>query len=61
MGSQHISVHDLETHCLEKIQDDTKLALIEQHLLLCTECVVRAEETGQFINAIRAALMREMI
>jgi hypothetical protein len=52
---KHPSNDDLERYCLGRLTDQAELAAIEQHLLVCAECISRAQETQDYIDAIRAA------
>ena len=52
----HISDDDLERFTLGTITDEAELAPLEEHLLVCGECIRRAEENEGFAEAVRAAL-----
>ena len=52
----HISDHDLERFILGTITDETELAPLEEHLLVCAECIDRADETRHYVAAMRRAL-----
>jgi hypothetical protein len=54
----HISNTDLERYYLGMIPDGPELAGLEEHLLTCGECVDRAEETQDYVDAIRAGIIR---
>jgi hypothetical protein len=41
----HISDRDLERFILGMVTDESELAPLEQHLLVCAECIDRAGET----------------
>jgi hypothetical protein len=58
MEAGHISDHDLERHYLGMITDEAELADFEEHLLCCTQCVDRSEETQEFVDAMRILGMR---
>jgi hypothetical protein len=51
----HIDDHDLERYHLGMVKDEAELAALEEHLLWCGACVYRAEATGQYVDAVRAA------
>lgn len=53
----HISEHDLERFHLGMV-DETELALIEQHLLWCSQCIDAAEDAAQYVDTIRCAIIR---
>lgn len=53
----HISDHDLERFYLGMITDDGEIATIEEHLLVCADCIARAEDTQDFVDAIRKGLL----
>jgi anti-sigma factor RsiW len=56
MNTEHISDHDLERYYLGMITDDDELERLEEHLLCCPPCVERAEETQDYVDAMRVAL-----
>jgi hypothetical protein len=51
----HICDHDLERYHLGMVGDEAKLAALEEHLLRCGDCVDRAEDAAQYVDAVRAA------
>jgi len=53
----HISDDDLERYYLGMLSTTSKLAAMEEHLLVCPDCVVRAEEMQDYVDAIRAAII----
>jgi hypothetical protein len=53
----HISDDDLERYYLGMIEDEAELAPLEEHLLGCSECVDRAEEAQDYVDAMRAAVI----
>jgi anti-sigma factor RsiW len=55
MTAEHISDHDLERYYLGMVTDEEELALLEEHLLWCSWCVERAEETQEYVDAMRVA------
>ena len=55
----HIDDHDLERYHLGMVTEELDLARIEEHLLWCEDCIRRAEESADYIDAIRAGLIRE--
>jgi hypothetical protein len=46
----HISDHDLERFILGMVKDESELESLEQHLLVCAECIDRADETRQYVQ-----------
>ena len=40
----HISDDDLERFILGMVKDESELESLEQHLLVCAECIDRAEQ-----------------
>jgi hypothetical protein len=52
----HISDDDLERHYMGMIPEGPELAALEEHLLVCGECVERAEAAQAYVEAMRAAL-----
>jgi hypothetical protein len=56
---KHISDDDLERYYLGMVRPDSEEdAAIEEHLLACNDCVVRAAETQDYVDAMRAAIIR---
>ncbi len=54
----HISDHDLERFILGMVKDELELERLEQHILVCAECIDRAEQTREYIGAMKSALAR---
>ena len=54
----HISSHDLERYYLGMIVNESDLAVLEEHLLMCPECVERAQASDAFVDQIRAAVIK---
>ena len=40
------------------VQDEAELAMIEEHLLWCSQCVEAAEEAARYVDTIRVAIVR---
>jgi hypothetical protein len=57
MTEKHISHHDLERYHIGMVCDETELCAIEQHLIGCEQCVRRAEETADYIDLTRTAII----
>jgi hypothetical protein len=57
MTDEHVSDHDLERYYLGMVIREDELADLEEHLLGCPSCVERAEETQDYMDAIRVALL----
>jgi hypothetical protein len=55
----HISDDDLERLIMGTITDEAELAPLEEHLLVCDECIARGGGTLQFVEAMRTALKRQ--
>ena len=55
MISGHISDHDLERYYLGMVTREEELAALEEHLLWCHPCIERAEETQNYVDAMRVA------
>lgn len=53
----HIPDHDLERYHLGMVQDEAEFAIIEEHLLTCSQCIDLAEETAESVDMIRAAII----
>jgi hypothetical protein len=53
----HISDHDLERYHLGMATDEAELAALEEHYLGCPECAKRAEESADYVDAIRAGVI----
>ena len=58
MSTEHLTDHDLERYCLGMITQEEELASVEEHLLCCPHCVGRAEETQNYVDLMRAAIIR---
>ena len=56
MNAEHISDHDLDRYYLGMVTDEDELERVEEHLLCCPRCVERAEETQDYVDAMRVAL-----
>ena len=54
----HISDDDLERYAMGAVKDEGELAALEEHLLVCGQCIERAEKTEGYIETMRAALRR---
>ena len=52
----HISDDDLERYAMGTVKDEGELARLEEHLLVCGQCIERAEKNEECIESIRAAL-----
>jgi hypothetical protein len=50
---RHLSDHDLERYHLGMVTDKEELAPLEEHLLICPACVVRAEAAADYVDALR--------
>lgn len=59
MTIEHISDHDLERYYLGIVTDEAELAPLEEHLLWCAWCVERAEQTQDYVDAMRVAMLEE--
>ena len=57
MAWQHISDHDLERYYLGMVTDESELAPLEDHLLACPACAQRSEETQDYVDAVRSAVV----
>ena len=53
---KHISEHDLERFVLGMVKDEAELELLEQHLLVCAECIDRADETFHYVGTMKRGL-----
>ncbi len=53
---KHISDDDLERYHLAMIDREVELAPLEEHLLICQECIPRAVAAGKYVEVLRAAL-----
>jgi hypothetical protein len=55
---RHISDDDLERYYLGMIKEEAQLVPLEEHLIGCPHCVGRAEAAQDYVDTIRAALIR---
>jgi hypothetical protein len=53
----HIDEDVLELYALGRIQDEERLAPIEEHLLVCESCRARMGETDQYLAVMESALL----
>jgi hypothetical protein len=51
----HITDLDLERFHLGMMAE-AELVILEEHLLTCPDCIDAAEQTGQHLDSIRAAI-----
>ena len=51
----HIIDHDLERYYLGMVTDETELAALEEHILACASCALRADEAQDYVDAMRSA------
>jgi hypothetical protein len=49
---------DLECYCLRMIPEGAELGALEEHLLICGDCVDRAQASDAYVDRIRAALVK---
>jgi hypothetical protein len=54
----HLSDDDLERLMIGTITDEAELAPLEEHLLVCHDCILRGGGTLEFVETMRAALRR---
>jgi hypothetical protein len=54
---EHVSDYDLECYHLRMVVDEAELAQLEEHLLVCSECVERAEQGAEYVDAVRASIL----
>lgn len=59
MNAEHISDDDLEGYYLGMVTKEEELGPLEEHLLWCTSCVERAEETQDYVDAMRVTACDE--
>ena len=57
MNTEHISAHDLERYYLGMVTEEEGLAPLEEHILGCPWCAERAEETQDYVDAMRLAIL----
>ncbi len=57
-GSEHLSEHDMERLLLGTVTDEAELEPLEEHLLVCAECIERAEATRRYVGTMKAALAK---
>jgi hypothetical protein len=54
---RHITAHDLERYHLGMVKDESELAMIEEHLLVCSDCIDAAEGAAHYVDTLRAAIL----
>jgi hypothetical protein len=42
------------------VSDERELAALEEHLLVCADCIERADETRQFVGTMKTVLAKGM-
>jgi hypothetical protein len=52
----HISDDDLERYVMGAVKDEGELAALEGHLLVCGQCIDRADEAREYVGTMMAAL-----
>ena len=58
MPSTHISDNSLELYLLGHIPDEVELARVEEHVIACTACRMRAEAMTDYITTMKDALKK---
>jgi hypothetical protein len=53
----HLSDDDLERYCLGMVQHRDEVDLLDEHLLVCAQCISRAEAAQTRIRAFRNAIV----
>lgn len=53
---KHVQDEDLERYCLGTITEEAEIAPIEEHLMVCSECIDRAQAQDAYIRAVKGAL-----
>ena len=53
----HLSDHDLERYHRGTVTNEAEMVRIEEHLLICPECIDQAEQVAEYVDAMRAAAM----
>jgi predicted anti-sigma-YlaC factor YlaD len=53
----HIDEDVLECYALGRIQDEERLAPIEEHLLVCESCRDRLGEMDQYLAVMKSAML----
>ncbi len=56
--SSHLTDTDLERYYLSVIRQGPEMDALEEPLLGCPECLWRSAETQDYVNVIRAAIIR---
>ena len=57
----HVSNDDLESYYLNRTSSPTELAVVEEHLLWCHDCLDRLESIERFVKLLRAGAARDGI
>ena len=57
-GCRHLTDTDLERHYLGMIADRSEFEAVEEHLLVCRDCVDRAEGTAKYVDLMRKAAIQ---
>jgi len=54
----HISDEALERYVMGAVKDEGQLAAMEEHLLVCAQCIGRADEAQEYVGTMKAAPAR---
>lgn len=58
--NSHISGHDLERYFLGMVVEESELASLEEHILSCSDCALRAQEAQEYVDIMRASLLKTL-
>ena len=54
---KHLDKQTLERYQLGVTRDEAQVARLEEHLLSCSFCAIRADATAYYVDMIRAAII----
>jgi hypothetical protein len=58
LAAGHVTDYDFERYHLGMVADEAELARIEEHYLGCPECAERAEQAADYVDTMRAAIIK---
>jgi hypothetical protein len=57
MDVPHPSDEDLERYYLGLVTEESELAALEEHLLVCHACIERAKDAQNYVDAMRRGII----
>jgi hypothetical protein len=54
----HILDHDLERYYLGMVKGEAETVAIEEHLLVCGDCIDRAKKSDHYVDLLRRGIIQ---